>query len=143
MTPDFCPISYQFEVSPALDSSVVTFREDSRTFTFSTSDTSFTGVYTITVTAVSPTGQVSGTSFSFEVTLVNPCLAATLTINESIFQANPIVYELASEADVVTLLDEHVSSDEPSDICPDIVFQITNRDGSPTDASVFTYDAAA
>ena len=101
MSPSYCPISYQYIVTPELsneDASAIIFNENQRTFTFSSSNLSLEGSYTITIHAYSPVGTRSDTSLSFLVNFINPCKTATLTIDPNIFNADPIYYELGADA---------------------------------------------
>ena len=99
MTPDYCPIGYQYSISSDLQDiypQAITFNEEFREFTFSTNELGIEGTYTVTVTAFSITGKDSGASFSFDVTFVDPCKDAILMIDPAIFGDNQIQYELGT-----------------------------------------------
>lgn len=102
------------------------------------------GTYTVTISAVTPLGVDTGISFSFDVEFQDPCALATLTIDPATLTANPYTYVIDATADVQTFLDAHVSSSETTAPCPaTFTFTVTNRDGSPFDTSLFTWDGAA
>ena len=92
--------------------------------------------------ALTPLGVDTGVKNSFLVTIVNPCIAATFTINSTIFP-NPFNYIVTQTAIVQTIFDSAVTSTETLATCPDIVFSLVNRDLSSFDTSVFTFNVAA
>ena len=58
------------------------------------------------------------------VTILDPCATATLMIDPSILDANPIVYTIARTADIQTFTQDKVASTESN--CPAFVFTVTD-----------------
>ena len=69
----------------------------------------------------------------FTITLVNPCIAATLTVNDAILTSTSTTYNIYSPADSQILLTSNVSSDEITATCPAIELNVLNSDGSALD----------
>ncbi len=98
------------------------------------------GVYKITTTAVTPNGKMSPLTFSFNVEFIDPCVKAALTILPTVVSNNPILYRITDPTQVETFLDSLVVSNETIAICPDIIFMITKKDGTPIDPAVWTWN---
>ena len=80
--PNFCPLGYTYSIAPATTGigSVITFDDVNRQVSVETSDLTFAGVeYTVTVSALSPIGIDTGSSFNFVVKITDPCDLAILT----------------------------------------------------------------
>ena len=89
VNPAYCPITYSFVISPAITpSSVVAFAPATQTFTVQSNDLSLAGTYTITISVKSPALAVLSPTLSLQLDLVNPCLAATFTIDTIIIAAS-------------------------------------------------------
>ena len=98
MTPSYCTIQYSYSTSlPNNASSAVAFDNVSRQFTVQSNDLTLADTYQVTVSALSPSGSLTGTSTTFDLLLVNPCLAVTFTIDSSAI-ASPITYSLFNAA---------------------------------------------
>ena len=100
VAPNYCPIKYSFTVTPAFaagDASTIQFDSSNRIYTIYTSKITLAGVYTVVTKALTPLGVDSNKSNSFKVTIVNPCIAATFTINSAIFP-NPFNYIVTQTA---------------------------------------------
>lgn len=101
------------------------------------------GVYQVTTTALTPLGVSTPASFTFQVTIIDPCIAAVFTIDSSVFPQPVYEYVASLPADTQTALDAKVSSSEVMATCPDIIFSLTNADLSAIDSTVFTFDPIA
>ena len=77
-------------------------------YEFFSSNLNMAGVYKITTTAVTPNGQISPLTFSFNVEFIDPCVQATLTISPNVVSNNPILYRILDPAHVETFLDSLV-----------------------------------
>lgn len=141
---DECPFTYKSSITPVLvapDNTAIGYDPVARTFTTFTANIAIADVYTVTVTLVRPSGIESPTiSFSFKITIVDPCISATLTIDPTIFPT-PYEYVISQAKDIQTLLDSSVNSDETDAVCPDIIFSVKNRDTTPIDPLVFVYNS--
>ena len=72
--PATCGITYTVEwLTPLLDTSLITLNQFDQTFTIEGTDISFAGNYDIKVTAVSNLGVLNSETFTFTVTIINPC----------------------------------------------------------------------
>ena len=78
-------------------------------------------------------------TLDFTVTLVDPCIAATLTVNAAILTSTSIAYSVYTTADSQTLSTSNVSSTETTATCPAIELDILNDNGTAFDSSVFTF----
>ena len=99
--PSYCILSYEFELTPALlapDDTAIQMDSDTRTITIQTVNISIAGTYTITVIALTPGGFNSGVSFDMILNIVDPCLYATLTIDNTILPS-PYNYIATQKAD--------------------------------------------
>ena len=89
VSPDYCPeLGYGIGISPPLpveNASAIIVDNSAQTLTVFSESIDSSGVYTVTVTTLTPSGKESDMRFSFQLTIVDPCLDAQLTINESIF----------------------------------------------------------
>ena len=95
MNPTYCPVTYRFAISPAITpTSVVAFDSSTRTFTVQSNDLSLAQTYTIIVTAYSSNNATLSSTSGFSLTLANPCLISTFTIDRSII-ATETNYNLA------------------------------------------------
>ena len=141
---DECPFTYKSSITPVLvapDNTAIDYDSVTRTFTTFTNNIAIADVYTVTVTLVRPSGTESPSfGFSFQITIVDPCISATLTIDPTIFPT-PYEYVISQAKDIQTLLDSSVSSDETDAVCPDIIFSVKNRDTTPIDPLVFVYNS--
>ena len=140
--PSYCPIKYSFSVSPtflASDISTIQFDSTNRIYTIKTTKITLANVYTVYTNALTPLGVDTGIKNSFLVTIVDPCIAATFTLDPAIFP-NPFEYIVTQTAIAKTILDSAVTSTETLVICPDIEFSLLKRDHSAYDASVFTFN---
>lgn len=63
-------------------------------------------------------------TLDFTIVLVDPCIAATLTIDDSVVTSDVITYYLGDSPDQQSFLDEKVTSTEVITTCPDIVFYV-------------------
>ena len=91
--------------------------------------------------ALTPLGVDTGIKNSFFVTIIDPCIAATFTLDPSIFP-NPFEYIVTQTAIAKTILDSAVTSTETIATCPDIEFSLLKRDLSAYDATVFTFNTS-
>ena len=83
-------------------------------------------------------------SFTFELNLVDPCDIAEFSIDPSII--NPSIYYgvYTDNIEMVTSLSQSlVTSSHPSPLCPDIVLDVVNANGSPLDGIIFSYNSTA
>ena len=79
---------------------------------------SLAGTYTITISVKSPALAVLSPTLSFQLDLVNPCLAATFTIDTSIIAAST-TYVLADPQFSFTVLDlSKITSSDLLATCP-------------------------
>ena len=102
-----CPWTYQSSITPALvapDNLAITYDATTMKHTTFTDNISIAGVYTITVSLLRPSGALSTFSFSHTITIVDPCVAATFTIDPSILPI-PYKYVISEPADTQVLLD--------------------------------------
>ena len=81
--PSYCKIQYSFKVTP--DSSAIQFDSVNRVYTIQTSKITLAGVYTVDTKALTPLGVDTGIKNSFLITIVDPCIAATFTLDPEIF----------------------------------------------------------
>ena len=85
--PSFCLIGYTYSISPATAGiySVIVFDPILLTIAIETSDLAYAGAdYTVTISALSPDGIDTGSGFSFDVKITDPCdTIASLTADPS------------------------------------------------------------
>lgn len=141
VVPDYCPITYIFEVTPAdpADLTTFTFDDFNLIHTIETSEITKAGIYTVETRAVTPFGADTGIGNSFSVTIMDPCVLATLTFDATIVPT-PYEYLLQAPADVQTILSSNVLSSETLVTCPLVELLVVRDDLSPIDAAVFTFD---
>lgn len=107
----------------APDDTMVLF-DGTGTYTIETANIAMAGVYTIDVVALTYQGTPTTIGFTWELTVIDPCVAATLTIDPTVFPS-PYEYIITQTADVQTIVDTtHVSSSETLAVCPDIIFEV-------------------
>jgi hypothetical protein len=102
-------------------------------------DLSQAGIYSITVSAKSLAGISLLPTLSFQLVLVNPCLAITFTISSSII-ATSTTYVLADSQFSFPVLD--YSKITPSDLlatCPALLAGIETSADTSIDSAVFTF----
>ena len=68
------------------------------TLQVSTDNLSIAGDYIVTLTMLTPGGKSTNIITSFELSLVNACLSATLTIDSQIVPSDPIEYTIGELA---------------------------------------------
>ena len=106
-----------------------------------TSDTSLIGNYVVTTEAFTPQGVATGQTSTFNVEYVDPCSIATLTFNPGFISQQPIEYGVNDPADVEIFSDTMISSSVPAGLdCGDIILTVTDRDGTPIDPAVWSWD---
>lgn len=144
MTPAYCrPFGYILEVLPDPgDLTTFTFDDVSMIHTVETLDITKAGIYTVETRAVTALGVDTGIGVSFQVTIVDPCIAALLTIDPSIVPV-PYEYTLFYVANVLSIPVTAVTSSETIAVCPSIVITITKDDLTAIDSAVFTHDPLA
>ena len=83
----------------------------------------------------------SVSSFTFDLNLVDPCEIATIDIDKGII-AESIYYGIYNgNTPISVLIDSDMVEFSPiSNLCPDIVLEIVNFDGSPISGENFVYD---
>ena len=136
-------LSYSISVDPSPppeDASAISIDPSAQTLTVYSENLAVAGVYTVSVITLTPTGAESDISFSFKLTVIDPCLEAQLTIDPSILQRDEIDYYIGDEAHVESFAHEKVSSTEAIANCPNVVFAIENQDSTSYDASVFSFE---
>ena len=69
-------------------------------------DLALAATYTVTLTVLTPESIQTDIKTSFSLTLVDPCLTATLTIKESILSSNPIEYTIGQPPLTIPLSSE-------------------------------------
>ena len=74
---------------------------------------------------------------TFTHTVDDPCQSATITIDPSIISANPINYSITYPLHLETMLYTKISHDSHVD-CPNLLYELTNQDGTSIDLSIFT-----
>ena len=73
--------------------------------------------------------------------LVNPCIAADLTINPSILSSLAIEYEVFDTPYEETFDSSEVTSTETTATCPPVVLTVTDQAGNPLPSPLFEYDS--
>ena len=69
-------MTYEVEyTTPLPDASLITYNSVTREFTIVGSDLTWAGNYTVTVKAMDMDGAYTGTSFNFNVEVIDPCVA--------------------------------------------------------------------
>jgi hypothetical protein len=102
-------------------------------------DLSLAGTYTITVSAKSPALAVLSPTLSFQLVLVNPCLAATFTIDPSIIAAST-TYTLADPQFSFTTLDySKITANDVLATCPALQLDILTSADAVIDSAVFNF----
>lgn len=141
VVPSYCPITYTFEVTPDPgDITTFTFDSISLVHTIETPDIAKAQVYSVQTRAVTPFGVDTGIGNSFFVTIVDPCIGASLTFDPTM-TPSPYDYLLLSPADVRSIPVSKVLSTETLATCPPVVLTIVKDDLTPIDAVIFTHDA--
>ena len=143
-----CPaylFTFTDQSNAAIDETVFTYDEPNLELEISSVDLAKAAAYPLRL-SVRYDGDASHyTVFGqkeFTVTLIDPCVAATLTVNAAILTSTSIEYTLYATADSQVLLTNNVSSDESTATCPAIELDILNSDDSPLDATVFNFTSA-
>jgi len=125
-----------------VDASLISFNSATRTISVLYTDTSNfadkEGTYTIKVTAQSP---YTSTSFSFVLTVLNPCKTATksITLPWSSFSYN--IFDATLQKSWTSDILKETSS-ETTTLCGDWQFDVTMQNGDPLIAA-FTKDLVA
>ena len=142
--PNYCPITYTFEVTPADPADLTTFLFDDANLihTIETSDIAKAGTYSVKTRAVTPLGVDTSIGNTFTVTIIDPCTLATLTIDPTIVPSQ-YEYLLQSPADVQSILSSKVASSATIVTCPPIELSVVKDDLSPIDVAVFTFSSAS
>ena len=85
--------------------------------------------------------DLSVSSFTFDLNLVDPCEIATIDIDKGII-AESIYYGIYNgNTPISVLIDSDMVEFSPiSNLCPDIVLEVVNFDGSPVSGENFVYD---
>ena len=84
-----CPWTYVSSITPTLatpDDTTIVYDPVSMSHTTYTENVNLTGTYSVKVTLVRPSGTLSTISFSYTITIIDPCLIATITLNPSPIQ---------------------------------------------------------
>lgn len=85
----------------AIDTDFFNFNPATNVFTIESNDIDHLDIYNLKVTAKYVGTQYTNTAeLPFKVTLLDHCATATLTIDPSILNANPIIYTIARAADI-------------------------------------------
>ena len=109
----------------ALDPSIFSFDPSTNTFTIDSDDIADIDVYNLKVTAKFEGSEYTNIAeLPFMVTILDPCATATLMLDSSILSADPIIYNIASVADIQTFTQDKVASTETN--CPPFVFTVTD-----------------
>lgn len=141
--PDYCPMSYTSVVtSDPGDPTTFIFDDVSLTYKVETQDTTKAGVYTVETRAVTPLGVDTEIGNSFKVTIIDPCVSASLTFNTAIVP-DPYEYVLFGTADVQPILVSDVSSSETIATCPQLVLTVIKADLGAIDGDIFVHNAVA
>ena len=99
---DECPWTYQTTIVPALvspDDTTIVYDPVTQTHDIFTQNIALAGVYTLTMNLIRPSGAITAFSLSFDVTLVDPCIAATFTFDPAILP-NPYEYVISQPKDI-------------------------------------------
>ena len=139
--PAYCPLTYWKTISPTPnDANAITFDHPSRVFTISTSDRTSAGVYSVTLLhSMDSLGTVA--TDSFDVTILDPCPTATLTIDNTILSALALTYKITLSPLTETWTDAKVTSSETDAACPAYVYSLANQDGTAYDSALITFSA--
>ena len=81
-----CPWTYVSSISPTLaapDDTAIVYDPVNMSHTTYTENINISGTYSVTVTLVRPSGTLSTISFSYTITIVDPCETATITLKQS------------------------------------------------------------
>lgn len=79
--PAYCPYTLMYTISPdPSDPNAIQFFDLSNVYELFSDSVDMIGSYTVTTTALSPSGAMTDLAFSFNVTFVDPCLDATFDI---------------------------------------------------------------
>jgi len=120
-----CPWTWSSSVSPLLlspDDTAIVYAATARTHTVYTTNIAVAGIYTVTVRLVRPSLTPTAFSFSFKITIINPCLAATFSFTPS-FVPSKYEYVVSHSANVKKIIDA-VTSTETLATCPPLLISI-------------------
>lgn len=78
----------------------------------------------------------------FSIEVVDPCKTATIDLNSDVVPNSKPSYTIGAGADVQQFDFSKASVSVTTVACPSLVFQLTKKDGSSLDASLFTFDGA-
>lgn len=85
--------------------------------------------------------DTGGEELTFDVVMGDPCFLAVIDLSAVVPDTAP-QYTIGEPADVQQFM--FASADDGVEvICPSMVFELTNQDGSALDASIFTYDGVS
>ena len=87
-----------------------------------------------------PTHYTNTNTLDFVVQLVNPCIAADLTISTSILSSTDILYEVFDSPFVETFPSTDVASTETTATCPPVIFTVTDQQGNALPSPLFVFD---
>lgn len=111
-------------------------------YTIETSNIARARAYSIQTRAIPPSGADLAIANGFKVTIVDPCISATLSFDPTM-TPSPYDYLLQAPADIQSIPVAKVLSAETLATCPSIELSIVNDDLTPIDSSIFIYDAVA
>ena len=84
------------------------------------------------------------TTQNFSISVINPCLTDTLSLDETKFASPAKTYTIRDVATVFSWADTAATSDKSLTTCGPFAWQITNDDGvTAIDPTVFTLDLAS
>ena len=109
--PSYCPYTLSYKITPdptSIDPTAIVLTNVTNLYQFFSNNLNMAGVYKITTTAVTPNGQISPLTFSFNVEFIDPCVQASLTISPNVVSNNPILYRIGNPVHVETFLDSLV-----------------------------------
>ena len=140
-----CPaylFTFTDQSNAAIDGAIFTYDEPNLEFETASTDLAKAAAYPLRLSVRYDGDAAHYTTFGqkdFTITLVDPCIAATLTVNAAILTSTSITYALYNPADSQVLSTSNVSSDEVTATCPAIELDVLNSDGSALDSAVFTF----
>ena len=140
-----CPsyvFSFTDQSNAAIDGTVFTYDEPNLEFETYSANLAKAGQFPLRLKVRydgDPTHYTNFGQLDFDVTLVDTCIAATLTVNSAILTSTSITYSIYNSADTQTLSTSNVDSTETTATCPTILLDVLNNDGIAIDTSVFTY----
>ena len=140
-----CPaylFTFTDQSNAAIDGTVFTYDEPNLEFETASTNMTKAAVYPLRLSVRYDGDTAHYTVFGqkdFTITLVDPCIAATLTVNAANLTSTSITYSIYAPADSQILSTRNVSSDETTATCPAVELDVLNSDGSALDSAVFTF----